>query len=83
MRREIFLFFSLLLVQLFPFTAYSNPSDQFFLQHLDNRNALSNTAINHIFQDSENIIWVATWDGLNMFDGTSFHVFNYSKENDF
>lgn len=29
------------------------------------------------------MLWVATWDGLNMYDGTAFHVFNYSKENDF
>ncbi len=60
--------------------AYSNPSEQFFLQHLDNGNGLSNSAINYIFKDSDNIIWVATWDGLNMYDGTSFHVFNYGKE---
>ena len=82
MRREIFLFISLLFLQINSFSAQSNPADQFFLQHLDNRNGLSNSSINHIFQDSENIIWVATWDGLNMFDGSSFHVFNYSKEND-
>lgn len=82
MRREIFFFFSLLL-QFFTFPAYSSSPVQFFHQNLDNRNGLSNSAINHIFQDSENIIWVATWDGLNMYDGTSFHVFNYSKENDF
>ncbi len=82
MRRYIFLLCCLLCLQV-PFSAArSNPSDQFFLQQLDNRNGLSNSAINHIFQDSENMIWVATWDGLNMFDGTSFHVFNYSKEND-
>ena len=80
MRRGVFLFYSFLLLQIAPCAAQSNPTDQFFLQHLDNRNGLSNSAINHIFQDSESIIWVATWDGLNMFDGTSFHVFNYSKE---
>lgn len=59
------------------------PTDQFFLQQLDNRNGLSNSAINHIFRDSENIIWVGTWDGLNMYIGGSFHVFNYSRENDY
>ena len=32
---------------------------------------------------SGNLLWIATWDGLNMFDGNTFHVFNYSKENDF
>ncbi|MHA4809431.1 two-component regulator propeller domain-containing protein [Flavitalea flava] len=58
-------------------------SDPFFLQHLDNRNGLSNSSINHIFKDADNVLWIATWDGLNMYNGTSFHVFNYSKENDY
>lgn len=83
MRRYIRLFLSLIFLSLLSLLTYSNPPDQFFLQQLDNRNGLSNSAINHIFKDSENIIWVATWDGLNMFDGTSFHVFNYNKDNNF
>ncbi|MEO5650423.1 MAG: two-component regulator propeller domain-containing protein [Ginsengibacter sp.] len=59
------------------------PSDPFYLQHYDNRNGLSNSAINTLFNDADNILCVATWDGLNMYDGTSFHVFNYSKDNDY
>ncbi|MEO7766008.1 MAG: two-component regulator propeller domain-containing protein, partial [Ferruginibacter sp.] len=61
----------------------ADPADPFFLQHYDNRNGLSNSSINHIFKDAGNLLWVATWDGLNMYDGNLFHVFNYSKENDF
>ena len=61
----------------------ADPAEPFFLQHYDNRNGLSNSSINHIFKDAGNMLWVATWDGLNMYDGTAFHVFNYSKENDF
>lgn len=64
------------------FTAYAQPTDKYFLQNLDNRNGLSNSAINYIYKDADDIIWVATWDGLNRYDGTAFHVFNYSKEND-
>ena len=64
-------------------TAIADPADPFFLQHYDNRNGLSNSSINHIFKDADNLLWVATWDGLNMYDGNIFHVFNYSKENDF
>lgn len=70
---------------LHPSVLYSptaQPPDQFFIQQLNNRNGLSNSAINHIYKDADNVIWVATWDGLNMYDGTSFHVFNYGKEND-
>jgi signal transduction histidine kinase/DNA-binding response OmpR family regulator/ligand-binding sensor domain-containing protein len=61
----------------------ADPDGPFFLQHYDNRNGLSNSSINYIFKDASNLLWVATWDGLNMYDGNIFHVFNYSKENDF
>jgi signal transduction histidine kinase/ligand-binding sensor domain-containing protein/DNA-binding response OmpR family regulator len=66
---------------LFPSHGHAQPPDRFFIQQLDNRNGLSNSSINHIYKDSDSLIWVATWDGLNMYDGTAFHVFNYSKEN--
>jgi len=74
---------ALLSGQAFPSLCYSQPPVQFFIQQLDNRNGLSNSSINNIFRDADSIIWVATWDGLNMYDGTSFHVFNYSKENNY
>lgn len=85
MRRYLFLCLTGLLWLLSPLTVFPQtqdpqPSDQFFIQQLDNRNGLSNSAINYIFKDRDSIIWVATWDGLNMYDGMSFHVFNYGKE---
>src|SRR5665647_1149194 len=83
MRRTLCLFFIFSFLSLLRLTASADPSDPFFLQHYDNRNGLSNSSINNIFKDAGNILWVATWDGLNMYDGTAFHVFNYSKENDF
>lgn len=63
--------------------ANATPGVPFFIQHFDNSNGLSNSSINKLFNDADNILWVATWDGLNMYDGTNFHVFNYSKESDF
>lgn len=53
--------------------------EKYVLQYLDNSSGLSNSAVNSIFQDSENLLWVGTWDGLNMFDGTEFKVFNYTN----
>lgn len=73
--------FSLLF--LFGSKAFAQPPAPFYIQHYDNRNGLSNSSINKLFKDSDNLIWVATWDGLNMYDGSEFHVFNYSKENNF
>jgi signal transduction histidine kinase/DNA-binding response OmpR family regulator/ligand-binding sensor domain-containing protein len=61
---------------------YSPAQEAYNYQQLDNSSGLSNSAINYIFQDSDNLLWIGTWDGLNMYDGSSFHVFNYSKTND-
>lgn len=77
-----FLFSSLVLFS-FSIRVKGTSADPFFVQHYDNRNGLSNSSINKLFNDADNMLWVATWDGLNMYDGTAFHVFNYSKENDF
>ncbi|MCW3093271.1 MAG: hybrid sensor histidine kinase/response regulator [Ferruginibacter sp.] len=74
---------TLLILTLIAKGTTADPVDPFFLQHYDNRNGLSNSSINYIFKDATNLLWVATWDGLNMYDGSTFHVFNYSKENDF
>ncbi|TDQ09891.1 hybrid sensor histidine kinase/response regulator transcription factor [Pedobacter metabolipauper] len=57
-----------------------NPK-QFYFQQLDNRNGLSNSAVNVVFQDRDQLLWIGTWDGLNMYDGTDFRVFNYNSEN--
>src|SRR4051812_31671343 len=61
--------------------AFAGEVPVYNVQQLDNRNGLSNSAINALFSDSDNLLWAATWDGLNMYDGASFHVFNYSKDN--
>jgi signal transduction histidine kinase/ligand-binding sensor domain-containing protein/DNA-binding response OmpR family regulator len=83
MRRIEYRIYIILISILLRLQATADPADPFFLQHYDNRNGLSNSSINHIFKDASNLLWIATWDGLNMYDGNSFHVFNYSKENDF
>ncbi len=83
MRRIYFLFYLLIFFAFAIQETHANPADPFFFQHYDNRNGLSNSSINHIYTDAGNLLWVATWDGLNMYDGTSFHIFNYNKENDF
>ncbi|MEO8405514.1 MAG: two-component regulator propeller domain-containing protein, partial [Chitinophagaceae bacterium] len=83
MKRFFHFFFSVGFLSVLQLSAFAEVTDPFFLQQYDNRNGLSNSSINHIYKDANNILWVATWDGLNMYDGTSFNVFNYSKDNDF
>ena len=51
-------------------------------QQLDNTKGLSNSSVNTIFQDSENLLWIGTWDGLNRYDGTNFKIFRPEPDNE-
>lgn len=73
----VFLFTGLVLPA---FAAGNTVPASFYFQQLDNRNGLSNSAVNIVFQDDDELVWVGTWDGLNMYDGTDFSVFNYNNE---
>lgn len=44
-------------------------------QHLSKDNGLSNSAINVIYMDRHNLVWLGTWDGLNRYDGTSLKIY--------
>lgn len=49
-------------------------------EQLDSRDGLSNSFINDVFVDSDGLLWIATWDGLNVYDGKRLQVFNYSQD---
>ncbi len=50
-------------------------TENYYNEQLDNTKGLSNSSVNAIFQDSENLLWIGTWDGLNRYDGSSFKIF--------
>ncbi len=50
-------------------------SFSFDIRYLKNSEGLSNSSVNTIFQDSSQLMWFGTWDGLNMYDGREFKVF--------
>ncbi|QPH41358.1 hybrid sensor histidine kinase/response regulator transcription factor [Pedobacter endophyticus] len=54
------------------------PPNSFYYRQLDNRNGLSNSSINTIFQDRDQLLWIGTWDGLNRYDGANFSVYNHN-----
>ncbi|ACU06199.1 two-component regulator propeller domain-containing protein [Pedobacter heparinus] len=76
-------YFSVVLICFSKFSSAITGGDpvEFYFQQYDNRNGLSNSAVNIVFQDKDQLLWVGTWDGLNMYDGTDFRVFNYNSEN--
>lgn len=55
---------------------------KYSLEQLDNTKGLSNSSVNSIFQDSENLVWIGTWDGLNRYDGNNFKIFRPELDNE-
>ncbi|MFD2790299.1 AraC family transcriptional regulator [Arenibacter sp. H213] len=48
---------------------------------ISTEDGLSNNSILDIVSDQYGMLWVATWDGLNRYDGNSFKVFKHAKDN--
>ncbi|MFM9911594.1 MAG: two-component regulator propeller domain-containing protein [Chitinophagaceae bacterium] len=49
------------------------------VERLSTVNGLSTNQVNEIIQDRDGFYWIATLNGLNRFDGSTFHVFQHSK----
>ncbi|MCH5718676.1 ligand-binding sensor domain-containing protein [Niabella hibiscisoli] len=60
----------------------ASPADSFLVQAYDNYNGLSNSSINDLHIDKDGLLWLGTWDGLNMFEGSRLRIFNYNSNND-
>lgn len=59
-------------------TAYANG---YRLTHYDDHNGMSQWHATKMLQDKNGFIWIATWNGLNRYDGYDFAVFK-SKPGD-
>lgn len=44
---------------------------------------LSSSLINKIYQDRNGMIWIATEDGLNRYDGAKFITYKHDPENEY
>lgn len=51
-------------------------------QQITNEDGLSNSSINCVYQDSSGLMWFGTWDGLNVYNGTSFRVYKPESRNE-
>lgn len=71
--------FLLFFVSVFGARVAANEEPQNFVyRQLDNRHGLSNSSINAILQDKDQLLWIGTWDGLNRFDGAKFTTYNHN-----
>ena len=72
--RQTFVLLSLLLFM--PVTAMAS---DFYFKCLDVESGLSQNSVYDIIQDSYGRIWAATGDGVSVYDGDSFRIFNRSS----
>lgn len=72
MIRAIFLFFL--------FAGYSF-GQQIKFENFTTNQGLSNNSVADIESDQDGGLWIATWDGLNYFDGYNFRIFKNSLSN--
>ncbi len=50
-------------------------------RHYSSEDGLSQNTVMNILQDHKGNIWLATWDGINKFDGYDFKTYKASQEN--
>ncbi len=62
------------------FMSVAQRSQNINVEHLTVDDGLSHNSVFSIFEDELNMIWVATSNGLNRYDGTSFKTFFPSEE---
>src|ERR1041385_7627749 len=75
MRKYIYIFLNALLI------TYANAraqSEHINFTSLSTRDGLLSNSVNAILKDSYGLMWFATDDGLNKFDGTNFTVYRYN-----
>ena len=59
---------------LFLCTIFTNAA-QYSVRYLTSADGLSNSSVTAMFQDSQGIVWMGTWDGLNCWNGRWFKSF--------
>ena len=50
------------------------------INHITSDEGLSQNTVDCIFQDSRGFIWLATWNGLNRYDGYTFKVYKTGNQ---
>lgn len=70
---------NILSILLFVFLCLPAKGMDYRVEVLDMHNGLSNNNVVNVTRDKRGVVWVATEDGLNSFDGTNFQVYRRTK----
>jgi signal transduction histidine kinase/CheY-like chemotaxis protein/ligand-binding sensor domain-containing protein len=49
------------------------------IRNISNIHGLSNNAVNCIYEDSDQLMWFGTWDGLNAYNGRDIKTYRYNR----
>src|SRR5215203_1876021 len=63
------------------FHSVSAQPQTFYFTNYGIKEGISYGLVNDLFRDSKGFLWIATFNGLNRFDGTGFKVF-YANQHD-
>jgi signal transduction histidine kinase/ligand-binding sensor domain-containing protein len=61
------------------FGAIPSPAQEFSFRHFTVRDGLPSNHITCLFQDSRGFVWVGTYDGLGLFDGSSIRLYGMAE----
>lgn len=75
-----FLFF--ISLSLFPFSYNLSQFNDLKVSYFNVDHGLSQNHVFTIYSDSKGLLWIATQDGLNLYDGYSFKVFRHEPGNE-
>lgn len=70
----------IVLLMLFVFSGFSVKAQQPYAIHLNKTNGLPSNSVYTVFQDSKGFIWLATNEGLSMYDGFSYTTFKSDEQ---
>ena len=54
---------------------------QYSIIRISSSEGMTNSSVNCLFEDSDNVLWLGTWDGLNSYNGRDIKTYRYNKEN--
>lgn len=64
------------------FTCFSAEPNGMYFSQISSKEGLSHSTVISIVQDKNNIMWFATFDGLNRYDGYAFKVYRNERNNE-
>ena len=74
--------FILLMVRISVIDIFSTETNGKYFNQINSKDGLSHSTVISITQDKHDIMWFATFDGLNRYDGYSFRVYRNERGNE-